>query len=589
MNVKRIYETVKYMTPRQWEYRLLYTARNKLLKRKPTENICVQSVKRLPMNYSNQVQMDDSQEADGLLLNKIPSISGRVEIFQSNIDWDMKDEEYRLVCFRVNSFRYLFTLSNAFKQSDDKKYIDKGFEFIDNWIANNFSLISGDKWNPYVIADRLMNWIGFVSEYCDDTKIKHYAKHIYPQAIELMKSIEYQLGANHLLSEGRALIAAGAFLNNGKMYQYGKKILQKEFNVQFLKDGGHYERSVSYHVESLQQYFEAIWIMNYLGDSAAQSFAMMIKEAYKFLNNMIGVNGEIPLFNDSAIDYPFYDARDFLATTEYLYKTTPTNAYPGDYKVSWNMDNFEKLDCNWNINELSESTGFLHHRFQLGDNKYSVYFDVGDNGPDSNLGHTHADSLSILLSCSNKGILVDSGVFTYQNGELRNRCRSTKAHNTLEIDDTDNAEVWSAFRVGRRGHSKVDYYENCNGTMKIRASSNGYTNILKESANHIRELIVDDQRGVLIVNDSLECNNSHKVTIRYHIGPDCSLQKLDEYTCFIDNRYLMKISEPIEISNCTVASKFGIVEESYCVESTFFTKNTKQIKTTIQIVEEMKK
>ena len=576
------------MTPRQWEYRLLYTARNKLLKRKPSKKIRHETIRRLSMNYSNQVQMDDFQEADGLLLNKIPSISGRVEFFQSNIDWDMKDEEYRLVCFRVNSFRYLLTLSNAFKQSGNRKYVDRGFELIDNWIANNFSLISGDKWSPYVIADRLMNWIGFVSEYCDDTKIKHYAKHIYPQAIELMKSIEYQLGANHLLSEGRALIAAGAFLNNDKMYQYGKKILQKEFDVQFLNDGGHYERSVSYHVESLQQYFEAIWIMNYLGDSAAQSFAMMIKEAYKFLNNMIGVNGEIPLFNDSAIDYPFYDARDFLATTEYLYKTTPTNAYPGDYKVSWNMDNFEKLDCNWNINELSESTGFLHHRFQFGDNKYSVYFDVGDNGPDSNLGHTHADSLSILLSCSNKRILVDSGAFTYQNGELRNQCRSTKAHNTLEIDDTDNAEVWSAFRVGRRGHSKVDYYENCKGTMKIRASSNGYTNILKEPANHIRELIVDDQRGILIVNDSLECNNSHKVTIRYHIGPDCSVQKLDEYTCLIDNKYVMKISERIEITKCTVASKFGILEETSCVESTFSTKDRKQIITKIQIMEKKK-
>lgn len=588
MNVKRIYETVKYMTPRQWEYRLLYTARNNLLKRKPSKKTPPETIRRLPMNYSNQVQMADFQEADELLLNKIPSISGRVEMFQSNIDWDMKNEKYRLICFRVNSFRYLFTLSNAFKQLSNRKYIDKGFELIDNWIANNCSFISGDKWNPYVIADRLMNWIGFISEYCDDIKIKHYAKYVYSQAIELMKSIEYQLGANHLLSEGHALIAAGAFLNNDKMYQYGKKILKKEFHIQFLEDGGHYERSVSYHVESLQQYFEAIWIMNCLGDCEARSFSSMIRKSYKFLNNMIGVNGEIPLFNDSAIDYPFYDARDFLATAEYLYKTTPTNAYPGDYKVSWNMDNFEKLDCNWNINELSEATGFLHHRFQLGDNKYSVFFDVGDNGPDSNLGHTHADSLSILLSCSNRGILVDSGVFTYQNGELRNQCRSTKAHNTLEIDDTDNAEVWSAFRVGKRGHSKVDYYENCKGMMKIRASSDGYTNILKEPANHIRELIVDDQRGILIVNDSLECNNSHKVTIRYHISPDCTVQKLDDYTCLINNKYVMHISERIKINNCRVASKFGIVEESYCVESTFFTKETKQITTTIQIMEEMK-
>ena len=340
------------MTPRHWGYRFFYTARNKMLKRKPSEISHIESVRRLPMNYSNKVQIDDFQVANKLLLNMIPSISGRTEKFQLNIDWDMKNEKYRLVCFRVNSFRFLFTLSNAFKQSGNRKYIDKGLELIDNWIANSFCLISGDKWNPYVIADRLMNWIGYISEYCDDIQINYYAKYVYPQAIELMKSIEYQLGANHLLSEGRALIAAGAFLNNDEMYQYGKKILKKEFGIQFLKDGGHYERSVSYHVESLQQYFEAIWLMHYLGDSEAQSFAVMIKEAYKFLNNMIGVNGEIPLFNDSAVDYPFYNACDFLATAEYLYKTTPTNAYPGDYKISWNMDNFDKVECDWKVNEL---------------------------------------------------------------------------------------------------------------------------------------------------------------------------------------------------------------------------------------------
>lgn len=577
------------MTPRQWKYRLLYTARNKSLKRKPLVDIHLESIKRLPMNYSNQLRIQDLRTADELLLNRIPSVSGRVETFGTSIDWDMKNEKYRLVCFRVNSFRFLFTLSNAFKQSGDKKYIDKGFEFIDDWISNNFDFISGDKWNPYVIADRLMNWIGFISEYCDENKINYYAQYVYSQASELAKSIEYHLGANHLLSEGRALIAAGAFSNNQKIYQYGKKILREEYAVQFLKDGGHYERSVSYHVESLQQYFEAIWIMNFLGDSEVCSFTAMIKESYEFLDSMIGVNGKIPLFNDSAVDYPFYDARDFLATARYLYKSTPLNAYPGDYATSWKLERFEKIECDWSINELSKYTGFFHHKFKFGNNKYSVFFDAGDNGPDSNLGHTHADSLSILLSDNNKDIFVDSGVFTYQNGELRNLCRSTKAHNTIEMDDMDDAEVWSAFRVGRRGHSKIDYYENHNGEMVIKATSDGYTKILKNPVVHSRELTINDQKGCIQIKDYLDCDNSHKATIRFHIGHDCSLQKMDDYTCVIDNRYVMKTSERINFSDCKVASKFGIVKESYCVESTFFTKYTKQITTTIQIMEEMKK
>ncbi len=38
-----------------------------------------------------------------------------------------------------------------------------------------------------------------------------YTSSIWSQAKELKSSVEYQLGANHLLSEGKALMYAGAF------------------------------------------------------------------------------------------------------------------------------------------------------------------------------------------------------------------------------------------------------------------------------------------------------------------------------------------------------------------------------------------
>ena len=589
MKLLKVYETAKYMTFRQFKYRLFYTFRNKVFKRKPQLVDKSEIVRCLPMNYS--VHLTDNMslaEANDVLVNNIHTISGRIEKFDDSIDWNMRNEKYRLVCFRLNSFRYLLALSNAYKSTSDEVYKNKGFALIDDWIADNYQQIEGDKWNPYVIADRLMNWIGFVSEYCDADKLSHYAKYIRAQAIELKESIEYQLGANHLLSEARALIAAGAFLNDTKFIDYGKKVLREEFKTQFLSDGGHYERSVSYHVESLQQYYESTYILLNIGDRDAKEFVDLMKQPYKFLNNMISVNGEIPLFNDAAIDYPFYDAKDFLSTASYLYKNSPPNAGQGDYYFQWKIITIDKVDFDWTSDCLMQSTGLLHYRFNIGGKEYSLYFDVGDNGPDCNLGHTHADSLSLLLSSEDGNIFVDSGVFTYENGLDRNRCRSTKAHNTIEVDDTDSAEVWAAFRVARRGHSKVECYENDGTRLNISASHDGYKKILTKPVIHKRSLKVDSNEGTIRIEDKLICDSKHHATLRYHICPDCSVKTLNSYECVIDDHYVVSTSEPMEIKKWTVASEFGNKTESLCIVCSFSTDNTKEIKTKVTIKENFK-
>lgn len=589
LKILKIYETVRYMTFRQWKYRLYYTIRNRVAKRKPRLGSKSEIIRRLPMNYD--VYLTDAAflaEAKDILNNNIPTISGRIEKFGIDVDWDMINENYRLVCFRVNSFRYLFALSNAYKSTGDEIYMNKGFALIDDWIAKNYKCIEGDKWNPYVIADRLMNWIGFISEHCDEDKINYYAKCIRAQAIELKSSIEYQLGANHLLSEARTLIAVGAFLKDNEFVDYGKKVLIEEYETQFLDDGGHYERSVSYHVESLQQYYESAYILLTIGDKDAKEFIDLMKKPYQFLNNMIGVNGEIPLFNDAAIDYPFYDAKDFLSTASYLYETAPPNAIQGEYYQQWRLTSMDKEDIEWRSECLMKATGLLHYRFSTAGKKYSLYFDVGDNGPDSNLGHTHADALSVLLASDSSNIFVDSGVFTYESGEQRNLCRSTKAHNTIEVDTANSAEVWAAFRVARRGHAKIESYKETEGNLSICASHDGYKKILRTPVIHNRNLSVNPDEGEIYVIDNLICDSKHNAVLRYHINPGSTVKILNSCECVIDSSYRLSTSEPQKITKCQVASKFGELKESLCIECVFCTENTKEIKTKVTIKENSK-
>ena len=79
-----------------------------------------------------------------------------------------------------------------------------------------------------------------------------------------------------------------------------------------------------------------------------------------------------------------------------------------------------------------------------------MILDVGSIGPDNIPAHSHADTLSFELAFDGERVLVNSGTSTYEVSQRRTFERSTKAHNTLEINEQNSSEVWSSFRAGKR-------------------------------------------------------------------------------------------------------------------------------------------
>ena len=76
--------------------------------------------------------------------------------------------------------------------------------------------------------------------------------------------------------------------------------------------------------------------------------------------------------------------------------------------------------------------------------------DAGPVCPDYLPAHAHADMLNYELVIRGRRVIVDSGVYEYQAGAWRDYFRSTRAHNTVEINRENQSEVWSSFRVARR-------------------------------------------------------------------------------------------------------------------------------------------
>jgi uncharacterized heparinase superfamily protein len=449
-------------------------------------------------------------------------------------------------------------------------YLFAGFYLIDDWNRFNRDRIIGDKWNAYVVAERIMNWIGFCSQNCEMIfkRVDKYAEYIYEQAMELYGSVEFYLLGNHLLSEAKALLFAGIFLNEDKFYKYGKKILFDEIDEQFMNDGGHFERSVSYHVESMQQYFESIAGMQLVNDSDALVLIEKLIPAYQYLNEMIDAYGNIPLFNDSAYDYPVgVDASDFLGTAELLYNCTPPRCLKGQYFKRWFFVKGIQREISWEEKCLYEDTGYLCRRFEVSNVTHSIYVDVSDGGPEYNLGHMHADALNILFASEQKEIFVDTGVFTYEDGNDRIYCRSTEAHNTIEIDGINNAEIWASFRVGARGKTTIVNYLHNDGagsrdrSFVITAMHDGYKEMRREMED-TRVVYFSDTEKKIWIYYRLEGKGNHKIFSRFHLNPLCRIDVVDDYTILIDENIVFHSSQPAEVEDCKVAANFGVKRDA---------------------------
>ena len=128
-------------------------------------------------------------------------------------------------------------------------------------------------------------------------------------------------------------------------------------------------------------------------------------------------------------------------------------------------------------------------------------------------------------------MVVDSGVSTYDAGAMREYCRSTRAHNTVEIGGQNQVEVWAAFRVGRRCAPRdVDCQELPDG-FRLSARHDGYRH-LPGRPTHARTFRWH-AAGQLDISDAVDATQSVRSVARLHFHPDCRIEELSGDACTV--------------------------------------------------------
>jgi len=463
-------------------------------------------------------------------------------IYQGNIYFNSSEYGSVLYVWVYNRFDFLYKLGAAYLITKDEKYAKEICYCIESWIDQNPYLIGINWFSPLEMSIRITAWIWAINmirdSQCLDKKLFSKIMHsIYLQMDYVYHNLSrYSSANNHLIGEVSGLVFAGSLLpflrDADKFKKRGLKILKEEIPKQILEDGVSAEQTPSYLAFVID-----FCIMSYLiakNDMPSIVKERLVKAAF-FLSELINNKNQIHLMGDSGegkvigfntFEENFSSLIGLLMIMFNEEKLKSKSAF--DDKVFWiygpgarkkyNSCKAGKEDYKSSIYEVG-GYAFLRNP----KNKSEMVFDFGPMGYLSIAAHGHADILSITFSAGGVDFLVDPGTYlAHSGGKWRDYFKSTHAHNTIVVDDNNQAKslgvsIWDSNPRGEL--IKAELYKK---KETVRAKHEAFK---KVGVTHIREIINDKVNNKFVIKDFLNSDKKHIYTAFFHLHPDITIKK----------------------------------------------------------------
>lgn len=504
------FNTIIHLRPIQIYYRIFYKFRaiiRKLIGFQYVQFISSQShqITLKPSIPSNRSYF--SEENRFQFLNQS-------QVFEPNkINWNDEQTFGKLWAYNLNYFEFL-NQSNLTQT--------QGLALIRAYIQAHPTLQTGVE--PYPTSLRNLNWIKFLTKFhVRDLEIDGF---LMAQYVRLMDNLEYHLMGNHLLENAFSMLFGAYYYRNEAFFKKASQLLQQQLTEQILTDGGHIERSSMYHQILLFRLLDCLNLVKN-NDVFERKYLDKILITYaqkmlNFLQNITFKNGDIPLINDAA--------RNIAPTTKQL--------------ISYSNS--------LNINSLQFRLGATGYR-KISKSNYELLMDVSSMTPAYLPGHAHAGALSFLLYVNEKPFLVDTGTSTYQNNKIRALERSTSAHNTVQVGDFNQSEMWASFRVGRRARTIIL----SESEHEITASHDGYK---RQGVIHKRTFIAENQ-SIVITDEIIGVSkHPHKAQLHFHPNVEITIEgniiKTNLGNITVKN--ILRITE----NKCKISEEFNVGKPS---------------------------
>lgn len=291
-----------------------------------------------------------------------------------------------------------------------------------------------------------------------------------------------------------------------------------------------------YHVQVLRACVDILNVLP-VGHRDRPLIRSTVRRMLTFLSGVTHPDGCIGLFNDATVDGAPSPSRivSHAGDVDACLRSTPSEDGP-----------------------LAAFPETGYYSFRGG--AFALIIDAGPIGPDHQPAHGHADAMSFELSVQGERIVTDTGVPDYDDDAERHYCRGTVAHNTVTVDGTDQAEVWGAFRVGKRFAPTVEEASCHEGTLSFTGSFRGYAQIVGDGVVHRRYVRCDSRAGELRIRDCVNGRGRHSVTSRIHLHPEVAIVERTPETVRLERsgvQLVVASSAPVVIEDGWYSPRFG--------------------------------
>ena len=486
-HIGRYVRTVRHLTPQQVVARVRLRVQRRLVGRfakhfetRWTNALAVTPIRLWPSSFVplDARRFESRNAADRIVNRRFDLLNREVEI--GALDWHRSDVS-QLWRFHLQYWDWAWHLvaHEEFSAIND---------LWTEWSAQ-CSYGRGDAWSPYVVSLRLWTLCGIhrfmLAGGADPVLLE---RELRRHTGYLRANLETDIRGNHLVKNLKALAGAAVFLGNLDLLDETLTALLAELDRQVLADGGHYELTPSYHGQVLGDVLDVLGLLDETHHERGLAELRAIATAMRaWLAEFVGPDGTTPVLNDGYTLGP--DELEILGVSR-----TPEPR----------------------LVVLAE-TGYVIARPT---DTLQVIVDVGWPCPAELPGHAQADCLSFVVADALGWVVVDTGCSEYGSSNRRAFERSTAAHNTVEVDRTNQTEVWGAFRAGRRARPSLEKATDDGITITVVGSHDGYRH-LPGAVSHERSIRIVDRS--IHVADFLVGAGVHRVRSRLHLRPGWQL------------------------------------------------------------------
>ena len=455
------------------------------------------------------------------------------------------------ITWELNRHQDLVTLAKAYRLSGDARFAREIVAQWKSWHAAN-PYPMGMNWaSSLEVAFRSLSWIWVYFLMQDAAEMTAELRTEWVKALALSgRHIATYLSTyfspnTHLLGEAVALFFLGTLFPElpkaRRWKERGFAVILEAAKKQVRQDGFYFEQSTYYHVYALDFFLHARVLASLNGVQIPPEFDSTLVKMLDALC-LLGRAGAVPSTGDDDGGRLFDPRRnraqhllDPLSTGAILYQRGDFKFLAGSPREEtvWllgtpGMAKFEEVRSY----EPSEASTALRESglYLMADSAtgQQLTIDAGPQGPGT-AGHGHADALSIHLASGGETFLMDPGTLEYVGNTFtdRNFFRGTAAHNTLSVDECDQAEGVPPFAWRELPNVAVDLWTLGQRFSLFVGTHDGYRR-LASPVRHER-WVFHHKGHFWVVRDVAKGEGKHQLELSWHLGPSLSPTSAKDY------------------------------------------------------------